>query len=124
MLPEVARILDNVLCDLGMTDVSIRYPFELLSNVDWVEEENMQFYRSVTNRAAACQNFFNKYHHPDGFIGMSLMGSNMTLLRLQNKLEETFSYLHSTLNKDTFVVELMVHPGYKSLSHVGGCGFV
>lgn len=124
VLPEVARILDSVLTDLGMTDVSIRYPYELLSDVDWVKEENLQFYRSVASRASACQSFFRKYRHPDGFLGMSLMGTNMTLLRLQNKLDETFSYLDSSVGKETIVVELMVHPGYKSLSHVGGCGFV
>ncbi|CAD5125392.1 DgyrCDS13627 [Dimorphilus gyrociliatus] len=124
VLPEVSRILDTVLDDLGMTNVSIRYPFELLSDVDWVKEENLQFYRSVSSLATACQSFFNKYRHPDGFIGMSIMGSNMTLARLRAKLEETYNYLNSTLDKDVAVVELMVHPGYKSLSHVGGCGFL
>ncbi|ESO95263.1 hypothetical protein LOTGIDRAFT_144654, partial [Lottia gigantea] len=55
---------------------------------------------------------------PDGFVGLSTMGSNMNLERLHSIITTAFTECDMGNNP---VCELMVHPGYQTIGE-GGCG--
>ena len=57
------------------------------------------------------------------FIGLNLMGQDMTIAKLQHFLKVTFQGQAADGNKQNgrLVCELMVHPGYMT-GDCGGCG--
>jgi predicted glycoside hydrolase/deacetylase ChbG (UPF0249 family) len=66
-------------------------------------------------------NSFSSY--PDAFVGLALMGNNMTLERLQEALLGAFSSLEDQGAMGVHTVELMCHPGYPCTDPTAGCGF-
>lgn len=66
---------------------------------------------------------------PDVYLGLSTMGKNMSVSNLKQTLGFTLEaslddHVSSPLiqSNDPVTAELMVHPGYPSQPHQGGCG--
>ena len=65
------------------------------------------------------------FRSTDGFVGMPTMGSNMTVERLQHRLQMAFQHIEKnpSPNRDgVATVELMVHVGFPAMPGRGGCG--
>ena len=67
------------------------------------------------------------YSFTQGFVGMSLMGTDNTMERLQQRVLSAFSHIrHSSATSsedDRVLVEFMVHPGYPCIQETeAGCG--
>lgn len=74
-------------------------------------------------------NPFHVHRWPDVYLGLTTMGQNMSISNLQRALSHALTAGHpksgsSCLDSNQQVVsaELMVHPGYPSHPHEGGCG--
>lgn len=66
---------------------------------------------------------------PDVYLGLTTMGQNMSTHSLQRAFSHALaagsgstSSSASGSNQAVITAELMVHPGYPSLPHEGGCG--
>ena len=59
------------------------------------------------------------------FVGMTIMGANMSIDRLRSSLLKAYEHNERTTDDRGSAmssVELMVHPGYPARSDSGGCG--
>ncbi len=60
--------------------------------------------------------------HADYFIGLSTSGKNMEHHKIKSAFENVMNESKQKDNSDSFELEFMVHPGYRSLPGDGGCG--
>ena len=72
------------------------------------------------------ETYFFLISYPDFFIGLSTTGANMNESTLWNVFQKVLNEVQTaeiaTLETTPVNIELMVHPGYKSLKDQGGCG--
>lgn len=96
----------------------IRIPLE-----DFLDEFNcnQEFYNKVFQDAREAMAVYTKYsiRFPEKFIGMYLMGKNMSVERIVHAIERLTK---GEPRSDPFFCELMVHPGKSCINGVGGCG--
>ncbi|CAF3973336.1 unnamed protein product [Adineta steineri] len=76
------------------------------------------FYQTVIEQACNARTIFNRYGlcYPSYFIGLTTMGQAMTYDNLERRLKMF------TLDTTSNIAELMCHPGYPSVTSIGGCG--
>lgn len=75
-------------------------------------------------------NVCHVHRWPDVYLGLTTMGQNMSIHSLQRALSHALaaglsgstSSSASGSNQPVITAELMVHPGYPSYPHEGGCG--
>lgn len=128
VLPGVCEVFALVLSDFRISFT--RVPVETgLHTCTWLPPHLHSFYSQVEQDALDSIPVFTRYgiRFPDIYLGLSTMGHNMSVPNLQRALRLGMSAAHSTASstKDSdsaVTAELMVHPGYPSLSHQGGCG--
>lgn len=125
VLPGVRLVFAQVLSDFRIRFT--RVPVEPgLHSCQWVPAPLQTFYSMVQRDALDSIPVFKKYalRWPDVYLGLSTMGSHMSVSSLQRAL----SLALSTDGSDDrpperpLSAELMVHPGYPSLPREGGCG--
>uniref|UniRef100_UPI0037E7A280 carbohydrate deacetylase n=1 Tax=Semicossyphus pulcher TaxID=241346 RepID=UPI0037E7A280 len=129
VLPGVREVFAQVLSDLSITFT--RVPVEAgLHSCTWLCPHLHRFYTQVEKDALDSIPVFTRYgiRWPDTYLGLTTMGHNMSVPRLQRALRQAQSAGRSgsggAADSDQPVVtaELMVHPGYPSLPTEGGCG--
>lgn len=59
---------------------------------------------------------------PDSYLGLTTMGENMSLSNLKRALSHVVPGGRCISGRPPVTAELMVHPGYPSRPHEGGCG--
>uniref|UniRef100_A0A672RD99 Carbohydrate deacetylase n=1 Tax=Sinocyclocheilus grahami TaxID=75366 RepID=A0A672RD99_SINGR len=113
---KVREVFAQVLSDFGITYT--RVPIEPgLKFCTFLPPHLRDFNAQVEKDALESIEVFHRYgiRWPDIYLGLSTMGKNMSVPNLKRALSFT---LEASLD-DT---ELMVHPGYPSQPHQGGCG--
>lgn len=120
IIPEVSQVFAP--CLRSYEILHSRIPFEDLSECDWIQPPSRrQFYSDVCENSIVARSVFTKYGilFSPAFLGLSLMGTDMTI----NSLSAGFlKVLKSTLSdNDPVDCELMCHPGYVNPPFVGGC---
>ncbi|XP_033119317.1 carbohydrate deacetylase-like isoform X2 [Anneissia japonica] len=117
VLPVVRDVFAKVLEQQGIRWT--RLPAELdLDSCTWSSQGMRAFFNSVVENAASSQEVFTKHsiRFPDGFVGLSTMGKEMTSDRVVQALTNIMNH-----NPATSTIEWMVHPGYPTEIE-GGCG--
>ncbi|KAM3611043.1 uncharacterized protein V6R79_012790 [Siganus canaliculatus] len=131
VLPEVREVFAQVLSELQIPYT--RVPVEIgLHSCPWLPAHLQRFYTQVEKDALDSIPVFTRYgiRWPDAYLGLTTMGPNMSIPNLQRALSHAMTVGSSRTpscsvpDSDELVVtaELMVHPGYPSLPHNGGCG--
>ncbi|XP_051970604.1 carbohydrate deacetylase [Xyrauchen texanus] len=141
VLPEVREVFARVLSDFGITYT--RVPVEPgLKFCTFLPSHLQDFYSQVEKDALESVEVFHRHgiRWPDIYLGLSTMGKNMSIPNLKRALGFTLEARGSSLddsvtsliltqtNDNTtdsyqpLTAELMVHPGYPSHPHQGGCG--
>lgn len=136
VLPEIRHVFAQVLEDYSITYT--RVPIEPdLPRCDWIEKPLMDFYLAVEKDSIETVDVFRKHgiRWPDIYIGLSTMGKNMSVCNILGAIDNATASLEkqnsSVLSSPalppdqeirTVTIELMTHPGYPSISSVGGCG--
>lgn len=128
VLPEVREVFAQVLSDLRIPYT--RVPVEAgLHSCPWLPAHLQRFYTQVEKDALDSIPVFTRYgiRWPDVYLGLTTMGQNMSISNLQTALSHALaagstSSRASGPNHSVITAELMVHPGYPSQPHEGGCG--
>lgn len=142
VLPEVREVFARVLSDFGITYT--RVPVEPgLTFCTFLPSHLRCFYTQVEKDALESVEVFHRHgiRWPDIYLGLSTMGKTMSIPNLKRALGFTLeaqapslddgviSPLILTQTSETtadshqpVTAELMVHPGYPSHPHQGGCG--
>ncbi|XP_008282561.1 carbohydrate deacetylase [Stegastes partitus] len=131
VLPEVREVFAQVLSDFRIPYT--RVPVEPgLHSCPWLPAHLKRFYMQVEKDALDSIPVFKRYgiRWPDMYLGLTTMGQNMSIPSLQRALSHasaagpsgTTSSSASGSNQPVVTAELMVHPGYPSHPHEGGCG--
>ncbi|XP_051514691.1 carbohydrate deacetylase [Myxocyprinus asiaticus] len=142
VLPEVREVFARVLSDFGITYT--RVPVEPgLKFCTFLPSHLRDFYTQVEKDALESVEVFHRHdiRWPDIYLGLSTMGKYMSISNLKRALvftrEARVSSLDDSVNSplirtqtdetttDSYrpvTAELMVHPGYPSHPHQGGCG--
>ncbi|XP_026198613.1 carbohydrate deacetylase isoform X2 [Anabas testudineus] len=131
VLPEVRDVFAQVLSDLRIPYT--RVPVEPgLHSCTWLPAHLHRFYMQVEKDALDSIPVFSRYgiRWPDVYLGLTTMGQNMSIHSLQRALSHAFaagpsgttSSSASGSSQPVIKAELMVHPGYPSHPHEGGCG--
>ncbi|XP_016428260.1 carbohydrate deacetylase-like isoform X2 [Sinocyclocheilus rhinocerous] len=137
VLPEVREVFAQVLSDFGITYT--RVPIEPgLKFCTFLPPHLRDFNEQVEKDALESIEVFHRYgiRWPDIYLGLSTMGKNMSVpnlkrafgFTLEASLDDgvTSSLIQSSdAATDSYrpvTAELMVHPGYPSQPHQGGCG--
>jgi len=127
VIPEVAQVLAPCLRSFGIGES--RIPLEDVSECDWIQPASrQQFYADVCQNSATSRMIFRKHQiaFPSAFLGLSLMGRDMTIAHLESALLKAFAAVpFNDVGDDDddhgANCELMSHPGYASPPFVGGC---
>ncbi|CAF0743129.1 unnamed protein product [Didymodactylos carnosus] len=84
-------------------------------------DEMNSFYTKIVNQTLSSFEIFDKYSlkYPSYFIGMAIMGKNMTLDSLKISIEAN----KNKMTASNTVCEFMCHPGFPSDPCNGGCSF-
>lgn len=95
-------------------------------NCPWLEKDLSEFFKNVLKDSLTAKKVYqeNGILFTDAFIGLTTMGSSMTIERLQDLLKPLIplsSIAISIPSNSVYTCELMVHPGYRTGSK-GGCG--
>ncbi|XP_020852296.1 carbohydrate deacetylase isoform X1 [Phascolarctos cinereus] len=127
VLPGVRQVFAGVLREHGVRYT--RVPVEAgLRRCDWLEPQLRTFALAVEEDAQAAKEEFKELglRWPDAFIGLSTMGKDMSVSRIEAAIERA---VESVLSREEILqggravtVELMTHPGYPSVSPTSGCG--
>lgn len=131
VLPEVREVFAQVLSDLKIPYT--RVPVEPgLHSCPTLPAHLQRFYTQVEKNALDSIPVFTRYgiRWPDVYLGLTTMGQNMSVPNLQRALSHalaagspsTTSSSASGSSQPMVTAELMVHPGYPSNPHEGGCG--
>lgn len=131
VLPEVREVFAQVLSDLKIPYT--RVPVEPgLHSCPTLPAHLQRFYSQVERDALDSIPVFTRYgiRWPDVYLGLTTMGQNMSVPNLQRALSHalaagssgTTSSSASGSSQPMVTAELMVHPGYPSNPHEGGCG--
>ncbi|TRY93594.1 hypothetical protein DNTS_005191 [Danionella cerebrum] len=136
VLPEVREVFGQVLSDFGISYT--RVPIEPgLKFCTYLPSHLREFNTQVERDAVESIEVFHRYgiRWPDVYLGLSTMGRNMSPSSLKRALSftleasasppgsiETDSIDAITDSYQPITAELMVHPGYPSQAHKGGCG--
>lgn len=131
VLPGVREVFAQVLSDLRIPFT--RVPVEPgLHSCPWLPAHLQRFYMQVEKDALDSIPVFKRYRirWPDVYLGLTTMGQNMSVPNLQRALSHalaagpsgTTSSGASGFSQPVVTAELMVHPGYPSQPHTGGCG--
>jgi len=116
----ICQILGKVMCEYGV--VTTRIPFEPVLPEPFLQsvtEEKQNLYRAIIVDSEDAEEVFTSFGVKacaDAFVGVSLMGKNLTLKGLSNCLLALPSNIDSC--------ELMTHPGFPCEGKVNeeGCG--
>lgn len=116
------------ICEVFARNILItetRLPCEhSVHSCDWMEEKQKQFFETVLDNCSYAVEVFseNSVSHPNGFVGLSTMGNNMTFHRITSLISTAFHLKNNAQQEEqgdaNFVCEVMVHPGYTS--DIGG----
>lgn len=90
---------------------------ETVKGISNIDDTKVNFTQYILSNSKIAQNTFDKHglQYPSTFLGMYLMGSEMSV----NKIEES---LKSMIRKNRDVIcEVMTHPGHSCVGE-GGCG--
>lgn len=130
VLPEVREVFAQVLSDLRIPYT--RVPMEIgLHNCPWLPAHLQRFYTQVEKDAHDSVPVFARYgiRWPDVYLGLTTMGQHMSIPNLQKALRHCLTAKQSGTTSShpgtelpALTAELMVHPGYPSRPHEGGCG--
>lgn len=131
VLPDVREVFARVLSDCGVCYT--RVPVELgLHACPWLSPLLLDFYSQVEKDAVEAIAVFQRHgiRWPDLYLGLTTMGRHMSVSSLQRALSlatQAFpappsSSSLSEEERPVLTAELMVHPGYPSEHHQGGCG--
>ncbi|XP_034025643.1 carbohydrate deacetylase [Thalassophryne amazonica] len=131
ILPEVREVFAQVLSDLRIPYT--RVPVEpSVHSCTWLPPHLRSFYMQVEKDALDSIPVFRRYgiRWPDVYLGLSTMGQNMSIHNLKRALQRALAAGSSDNTSSTtsrpvdpiVTAELMVHPGYPSDPHEGGCG--
>ncbi|XP_041348994.1 carbohydrate deacetylase-like [Gigantopelta aegis] len=128
VLPGICEVFCEVLHEYNIktTRLPIEVGFE-----DWIVQEDSSYsFLAKVNKEAKCAKEIFRLHGigtSDTFVGLSTMGSDMTIPRLKNVLSQAFQTLGDETDDDpntehqpTRTCELMVHPGFIT-GDDGGC---
>lgn len=131
VLPGVREVFARVLSDLSISFT--RVPVEVgLHSCTWLPPHLHRFYSQVERDALDAIPVFKQHgiRWPHSYLGLTTMGKHMSVSSLQRALRLALSAARSAsssgVDSDSsppvVTAELMVHPGYPSLPHQGGCG--
>ncbi|KAG1664570.1 Carbohydrate deacetylase [Nymphon striatum] len=119
-LPRVAEMFGETLNKFKIEWT--RVPIEPdIKTCTWLGDDQKLFFSSVIDNAIQAKEIFKRHNlkFADPFIGLKTMGSNLTLERVKNQIQEEFG---KKRDHSKIICELMVHPGYKARENEGGCG--
>uniref|UniRef100_A0A0B7A2J5 Carbohydrate deacetylase n=1 Tax=Arion vulgaris TaxID=1028688 RepID=A0A0B7A2J5_9EUPU len=107
-----------------------RYPIEInMKSKPWVNLEYVPLFSSMVVKAEEAKPIFDKHsiRTTDSFAGLSTMGADMTVERLQQIILEAFTDAELRIaakskdeHCDFVTCELMTHPGYPTSLEYGG----
>ncbi|XP_077996187.1 carbohydrate deacetylase-like [Glandiceps talaboti] len=123
VISGVAKVFAELLSKNGIrvTRLPVQYGLDKCS---WVEKASMSFYQGVKEDAITALKIFKSHgiSHPHGYIGLSTMGANMSVERIQTALDTSIKTVEETMScsDSTLTFELMTHPGYQSIAGCGG----
>ncbi|KAJ8391739.1 hypothetical protein AAFF_G00086890 [Aldrovandia affinis] len=125
VLPEVREVFAQVLSDYGIPFT--RVPMEPgLQACPWLPPALRDFYTQVEKDAKESVGVFRRrgIRWPDVYLGLTTMGDNMSIASIKRAISHALDAAPSgeQVRDRPVTVELMVHPGYPSEPHQGGCG--
>eukprot|EP00041_Stephanoeca_diplocostata_P014254 m.257463 g.257463 ORF g.257463 m.257463 type:complete len:217 (+) comp19635_c0_seq10:623-1273(+) len=124
--PTLVHVIATILVEYNVQ--TVRVPDEVFAE----DAEPSVFLQRVAVHARAARATYRAHglHVPTGFIGLCLMGEQLSVAAIidgiRQLLEQTRRRTHTTVAApDTAVVEVMVHPGYAARAGTGaGCSTV
>ncbi|XP_007490458.1 carbohydrate deacetylase isoform X6 [Monodelphis domestica] len=127
VLPGVRQVFAEVLREYGVRYT--RVPVERgLHRCEWLEPQLQTFAVALEKDALAAREEFQELglRCPDAFIGLSTMGKDMSVSRIEAAIDQAVESIQipedALKGGRAITLELMAHPGYPSVSPVGGCG--
>ncbi|XP_007490457.1 carbohydrate deacetylase isoform X4 [Monodelphis domestica] len=125
--PGVRQVFAEVLREYGVRYT--RVPVERgLHRCEWLEPQLQTFAVALEKDALAAREEFQELglRCPDAFIGLSTMGKDMSVSRIEAAIDQAVESIQipedALKGGRAITLELMAHPGYPSVSPVGGCG--
>ncbi|XP_068957011.1 carbohydrate deacetylase isoform X1 [Petaurus breviceps papuanus] len=125
--PGVRQVFGEVLREHGVRYT--RVPVEAgLHRCEWLEPQLRAFALAVEEDAQAAKEEFEELglRWPDAYIGLSTMGKDMSVSRIEAAIEQAVGSVLSPEDAlqggRAITMELMTHPGYPSVSPTSGCG--
>jgi len=117
VIPEVAQVIAPHFPRIGTFQT--RIPLEELSQCHWIKPRaRMEFYDQVCKDSALAMKIYmaHKISYPSAFVGLSMMGREMTLQNAELAFEKVINGSHGSIS-----CEFMTHPGYTIPPFIGGC---
>ncbi|XP_070571847.1 carbohydrate deacetylase-like [Ptychodera flava] len=124
VLSGIRNVFAEVLqeCGIGMTRLPIEFGLE---KCVWLDKAAMAFFKGIEEDAKIAKEVLLAHgvRHPHGYMGLSTMGSNMSVEHIQSALLTSIKTAEATSAPgSTLTFELMTHPGYPASKNIGGCG--
>ncbi|XP_014778293.1 carbohydrate deacetylase isoform X1 [Octopus bimaculoides] len=129
VIPAIMKILAPQMVSNAINITRIPHERQL-NSCHWLSQTSRSFFERVIDDALVSKDIClkNGIHFSDAFLGLSTMGTNMSIRNLQKRIYTVLATWKEKQPKNAgnttvmpWLCELMVHPGYVT-GNIGGCG--